>query len=132
MRPRTSGLLETSLYVEDVEASVQFYKKIFGFEQVSDFGARGRALSAGDRHVLLLFQKQGSLDWTPPHHGDGELHVAFAIPATELAAWEAWLVENGIPVEDKRVWDRGGTSLYFRDPDQHLLEVATPGVWTIY
>ncbi|MDQ3753396.1 MAG: glyoxalase, partial [Acidobacteriota bacterium] len=29
-------------------------------------------------------------------------------------------------------WNRGGTSLYFRDPDNHLLELATPGLWAIY
>jgi len=27
---------------------------------------------------------------------------------------------------------RGGHSIYFRDPDGHLLELATPGLWAIY
>jgi catechol 2,3-dioxygenase-like lactoylglutathione lyase family enzyme len=33
---------------------------------------------------------------------------------------------------DTRDWPLGGRSLYFRDPDGHLLEVASPGVWSIY
>ena len=99
---------------------------------ISDFGGRGCAMEAGNRQVLLLFKKRGSLEIESPHDGDGELHLAFAIAATELAKWEAWLAENGIALEEKRVWERGGTSLYFRDPDRHLLEVATPGVWSIY
>jgi catechol 2,3-dioxygenase-like lactoylglutathione lyase family enzyme len=80
----------------------------------------------------LLFRKQGSLSIQTPHDGDGQLHLAFAISASELAKWESWLAENGIPVEEKRTWDLGGTSLYFRDPDRHLLELTTPGVWSIY
>ena len=32
-------------------------------------------------------------------------------------------------VESRIGWLRGGTSLYFRDPDGHSLEVATPGLW---
>jgi catechol 2,3-dioxygenase-like lactoylglutathione lyase family enzyme len=58
--------------------------------------------------------------------------VAFAIAAEELARWEAWLGEKGIAVEEKRRWPLGGWSLYFRDPDRHLLEVVTPGVWSVY
>jgi hypothetical protein len=58
--------------------------------------------------------------------------IAFAIPATELARWEAWLQENGIAIEEKRLWDLGGQSIYPRDPDRHLLEIASPGVWSIY
>jgi catechol 2,3-dioxygenase-like lactoylglutathione lyase family enzyme len=69
---------------------------------------------------------------TAPHDGDGELHLAFAIRGEELPGWEAWMAENGIQVEEKTVWKLGGTSLYFRDPDRHLIEVVTPGVWSIY
>jgi catechol 2,3-dioxygenase-like lactoylglutathione lyase family enzyme len=132
MRPKTEGILESSLYVDDVTRSVQFYEKIFGFQLISDFGGRGCAMQAGNRQVLLIFKKGASLAIPSPHDGDGELHVAFAILAAELSAWEAWLAENGITVEEKRQWERGGWSLYFRDPDRHLLEVATPGVWSIY
>jgi catechol 2,3-dioxygenase-like lactoylglutathione lyase family enzyme len=132
MHPSTDGILESSLYVTDVARSVQFYEKIFGFRVISDFGERGCAMEVGHRQVLLLFKKGGSLAIQSPHDGDGELHLAFAIPVAELANWEAWLAENGIALEEKRTWELGGQSLYFRDPDRHLVEVATPGVWSIY
>ena len=130
--PKTDGILESSLYVVDVTRSARFYEQIFGFHIISDFGKRGCAMQAGPRHVLLLFTKGGSRHIQSPHDGDGELHIAFAIDAAGLAAWETWLAQNGIAVEEKRTWDRGGCSLYFRDPDRHLLEVVTPGVWSIY
>ena len=132
MHPNTEGILESSLYVDDVASSAQFYEKIFGFRVISDFGERGCAMKASARQVLLLFRKGGSRDMRSPHDGDGELHLAFAIAAPDLAGWEAWLAENGIAVEEKRTWQLGGTSLYFRDPDRHLIEVATPGVWSVY
>jgi catechol 2,3-dioxygenase-like lactoylglutathione lyase family enzyme len=132
VRPKTEGILESSLYVDDVPRSVQFYEKIFGFRVISDFGGRGCAVEVGSRQVLLLFKKGASREIQSPHDGDGELHLAFAIPAAELAGWEAWLAKNEIPIEEKRTWEMGGHSLYFRDPDRHLIEVATPGVWSIY
>jgi catechol 2,3-dioxygenase-like lactoylglutathione lyase family enzyme len=132
MHPKAEGILESSLYVSDVARSVAFYQKIFGFPVISDFGGRGCALQAGDRQILLLFLKGASRAIPSPHDGDGELHLAFAIPQTELARWEGWLTENGIPIEEKRAWEAGGHSLYFRDPDRHLLEVVSPGVWSIY
>jgi catechol 2,3-dioxygenase-like lactoylglutathione lyase family enzyme len=132
MRPKTEGILESSLYVADVARSAQFYEKIFGFRIISDFAGRGCAMEAGSRQVLLLFKKGASRTIQSPHDGDGELHLAFAINAEELAGWEAWLKENEIAVEEKRMWDLGGQSIYFRDPDRHLIEIATPGVWSIY
>lgn len=69
-------------------------------------------MQAGNRQVLLLFKKGGSRSIQSPHDGDGELHLAFAIPASELARWEAWLAENGIPIEEKRTWELGGQGVY--------------------
>ena len=132
MPPSTDGILESSLYVTDVARSARFYQRIFGFRTISDFGERGCAIEAGNHQVLLLFKKGASTAIQSPHDGDGQLHLAFAIGAEQLAEWEAWLSENGIAVEEKRKWDLGGRSIYFRDPDRHLLEIATPGVWSIY
>jgi catechol 2,3-dioxygenase-like lactoylglutathione lyase family enzyme len=132
MHPQTNGILESSLYVSDLPRSIRFYQEIFGFTVISHFGERGCAMHAGPRQVLLLFKKGASRDMQTPHDGDGELHLAFAISSSELSFWESWLQQKGIAVEEKRTWDLGGCSLYFRDPDRHLLELATPGVWSIY
>jgi catechol 2,3-dioxygenase-like lactoylglutathione lyase family enzyme len=136
--PKLNALLETALYVEDLERSVAFYKTVFEFEPIST-SERLCALSISDRYVLLLFLKGASTAATvisggviPPTDGDGQLHLAFAISESELEKWENWLVENEIEIESKVKWERGGTSIYFRDPDNHLLELATPGLWTIY
>ena len=132
MNPTVEGILETSLYVGDLSRSVRFYQELFDFPVISDFGERGCAMRAGPRQVLLLFKKGASRNISSPHDGDGELHLAFAIPAAALAGWESRLAEMSIPIEERTTWERGGTSLYFRDPDRHLLELASPGVWSVY
>jgi catechol 2,3-dioxygenase-like lactoylglutathione lyase family enzyme len=132
MHPKTDGILESSLYVGEVAKSIHFCKRVFGFEVISDFGERGCAMQAGERQVLLLFKKGSSRNTSTPHDGDGELHLAFAISTLDFPNWEIWLAKNEIAVEQKRTWDRGGQSAYFRDPDRHLIELATPGVWSIY
>ncbi len=127
--PRVYGLLESALYVEDLERSAQFYQTVFGFELI-DSGERLYALGVADRQILLLCKKRASANLPfGGHDGDGRLHLAFAIGAGEIEAWETWLQRHGVAIEEKRLWERGGWSLYFRDPDQHLVEVATPGVW---
>jgi catechol 2,3-dioxygenase-like lactoylglutathione lyase family enzyme len=120
------------LYVSDVPRSVRFYENLFGFRVILEFGERGCAIQAGARQVLLLFKKGASRGIQSPHDGDGELHIAFAIASDELATWESWLQTKGIAVEEKRKWELGGWSLYFRDPDRHLVELATPGTWPVY
>jgi catechol 2,3-dioxygenase-like lactoylglutathione lyase family enzyme len=130
--PKLDRVLETSLYVEDPQRSAEFYHRILGFETIL-VSERLIAMSVEGRQVLLLFRKGGSVQLPlTPHDGNGQLHLAFAIPATELDAWEKRLADNHLPIAEKRLWERGGTSLYFRDPDGHLLELAAPGVWTIY
>ena len=136
--PKLNALLETALYVENLERSAAFYKTIFEFEPIST-SERLCALNISNRFVLLLFLKGASTAATvasggiiPPTDGDGNLHLAFAIAASELENWENWLIEKDIEIESKVKWERGGTSIYFRDPDKHLLELATPGLWSIY
>ena len=58
--------------------------------------------------------------------------MAFAIAADALGEWEQHLARHGIAIEGRTDWPRGGRSIYFRDPDRHLLELATPGLWAIY
>ena len=131
MPPKIDGILETSLYVDDVSRSVRFYHETFGFSVVKDFD-RGCALDAGPQQVLLLFKKGASREIVSPHDGDGELHLAFAIAASELSNWESWLETRGIVIEERCTWEGGGQSDYFRDPDRHLLELVTPGTWSTY
>lgn len=132
MHPSLNGILESSLYVSDLPRSVRFYQEIFGFRVISDFGERGCALNVAANQVLLLFKKGASRTIQSPHDGDGELHIAFAISSDQLAAWEELLNTRGIVIEEKTHWALGGRSLYFRDPDRHLIELATPGVWSVY
>jgi catechol 2,3-dioxygenase-like lactoylglutathione lyase family enzyme len=110
MRPKTDGILESSLYVSDLPRSVRFYEETFGFRAISDFGERGCAMQAHIHQVLLLFKKGASRAIQSPHDGDGELHLAFAIPADELANWESWLQTRGIAVEEKRNWGAGAST----------------------
>jgi catechol 2,3-dioxygenase-like lactoylglutathione lyase family enzyme len=130
--PKLTGLLESAIYVEDVDRAVRFYEGLFGFESI---GADERlcALGIAGRQVLLICRRglSGALAFGS-HDATGPQHLAFAIPADTLSDWLATLAERGVPIEHRRVWPRGGESVYFRDPDGHLLELATPGVWPIY
>jgi catechol 2,3-dioxygenase-like lactoylglutathione lyase family enzyme len=58
--------------------------------------------------------------------------VAFSIAAEDRERWETRLGEAGVAIEGRTKWPRGGESIYFRDPDGHLLELATPGLWPGY
>jgi catechol 2,3-dioxygenase-like lactoylglutathione lyase family enzyme len=136
--PKLSGVLESALYVEDLEASKTFYKTVFNLETLYE-DERLCALNIADRQVLLLFLKGASNVATvsaggliPAHDGDGHLHLTFSVAASELDWWKNRLGENEIAIESEVRWARGGKSVYFRDPDKHLLELVTPGLWTIY
>ena len=136
--PKLDRVLETALYVDDLGRAAGFYADVLGLAPLYA-DERLRAFAVGGRSVLLLFRRGASLETMrmpggtiPPHDGSGPLHVAFAIAADDLAQWEQCLRAHGIAIEGRTDWPRGGRSVYFRDPDGHLLELATPGLWSIY
>jgi len=52
--------------------------------------------------------------------------------ANALKEWKRVLETQHIAIESTVYPPRGGTSLYFRDPNCHLVELATPGIWEVY
>jgi len=136
--PRVTGQLESSLYVADLDRSCAFYQHMFGFEVLlQEERMVGLAVPGGS--ILLLFRRGGSVEPSPmpggvipPHDSQGTQHLCFAVPLAELGAWENHLNALGISIESRVTQSFGGTSLYFRDLDGHLLEVAGPGLWAIY
>ncbi|MBZ5604265.1 MAG: VOC family protein [Acidobacteriia bacterium] len=136
---KITGVVETAIHVDDVARSEEFYRRLFGFEKIAGDDHRFCAFAVPGSAVFLLFKKGGTLEpvptpggMIPPHDGDGHMHFAFKIPAESLAACERELTEQGIAIESRVDWPRGGTSLYFRDPDDHLVELITPGCWPVY
>jgi catechol 2,3-dioxygenase-like lactoylglutathione lyase family enzyme len=131
-------VIETCLYVDDLDRAGRFYEQVLGLSMMTG-DARFRAYDVGGQSVLLLFRRGATLQTVrmpggtiPPHDGHGPLHMAFAVTADALPQWEARLAEQGVSIEGRTDWSGGGHSIYFRDPDGHLLELATPGLWAIY
>jgi catechol 2,3-dioxygenase-like lactoylglutathione lyase family enzyme len=136
--PTIGRVLETSLYVDQLDRAVDFYERIFGFDKLL-FDDRFCAFDISGQQVLLLFVRGKTTTPVsipggviPPHDGHGQLHVAFTMEAADEDAWTERLRASGVAIESRVEWPRGGHSLYFRDPDGNLLELVSPGCWKIY
>src|SRR5712691_13317150 len=95
--PKLDRVLETALYVNDLERAARFYADVLRLRPLFA-DARLRAFAVGGVSVVLLFRRGASLETTrmpggtiPPHDGSGALHVAFGIASAEVAAWLARL-----------------------------------------
>lgn len=132
--PPIAGVLETAIYVAELPRARAFYEGVLGLSPV--FTDDRLAAYGVGRSVLLVFLR-GASDHAmtlpggviPPHDGGGRIHFALSIAAADLEAWAAHLAAQAVAEEGRTRWPRGGTSLYFRDPDGHLVELATPGIW---
>jgi catechol 2,3-dioxygenase-like lactoylglutathione lyase family enzyme len=134
-----NGILETAVYVDDLGRAKRFYEDVMGLKPMfSD--RRLTAYEVAGQNVLLVFKRGASLQpaampgggTIPGHDGAGPSHVAFAVATEQLDVWEERLKAHGVEIEGRTDWPRGGKSIYFRDPDGHLIELATPGLWPVY
>lgn len=127
---KINKIKETCLYVTDLAVSKAFYNGKLGFEVIGEVKDRHIFFKAGES-VLLCFvseaSKQGGT--LPPHFGSGQLHLAFEVHKDMYQGWKVKVKELGIPIEQEYDWGGGYFSFYFRDPDQHLLEVVMEGMW---
>jgi catechol 2,3-dioxygenase-like lactoylglutathione lyase family enzyme len=136
--PPLTDLKETCLYVDDLPRAKEFYEQVLGLTLLVE-DSRFCAFDVAGKHVLLLFVRGASAEgarlpggFIPPHDGSGPIHVGFAVASKELTEWESHLKTHGVELLSHVSWPKGGRSVYFRDPDGHLLELLTPGVWSTY
>jgi catechol 2,3-dioxygenase-like lactoylglutathione lyase family enzyme len=129
MRP-LDRVLETILYVDDLEAAERFYGGPLGLALDSRKEGLFAFFRIGDA-MLLLFEPGASRRsrGVPAHGAEGPGHACFAVAEAELDAWKARLAAAGITIEHEQEWPRGGRSFYFRDPAGNSLEIATPRIW---
>jgi glyoxalase family protein len=123
-----------TLLCKDVERSVGFYRNLLGMrlvKQTTNEDDRGaRHLFFGDEEgrpgTLITCLEYPDLDEGSVGRGSTH-HFALAVETDEeLAGWRDYLTAQGIPVTD--VMDRTYfKSVYLRDPDGHIIELATKG-----
>lgn len=131
------GILETSLYADDLDAAEAFYCGILGLEKL---------LRAGNRHVffrcgpgmLLIFNAAETVLPppvnglpVPPHGATGAGHACFCMSGAAIDRMAEKLTQAGIAIESDFRWPNGARSIYFRDPAGNSLECAEPKLWNL-
>jgi catechol 2,3-dioxygenase-like lactoylglutathione lyase family enzyme len=117
------------LTVRDIEATTRFYERALGFEREAFRGPDGQprfALKLGRQKINL--QDRNTVTPTKalqPTFGSGDFCLIAAVPIDSVLAH---LKAQEIPIEAGPVPRQGAVgklrSLYFRDPDGNLVEVA--------
>lgn len=133
-RLRIAGLHHVTLISADLDRSTAFYRDLLGLRLldagVNQDDPNARHFHFGDAHgtpgsVVTLFEypqmEAGQVGVGSTHH------FALCVESEEeLRGWKAWLESQGVGCTE--VLDRGFfKSVYLRDPDGHIVELATRG-----
>jgi glyoxylase I family protein len=131
-RMQITGLHHLTLICSDMERTIAFYRDLLGLAIVrdgasdDDSGARHVWFGAGDGAPGRLVSCMEYPQLSAGTQGTGATHhFALSVEtADELDAWRDYLRGQG--VEATEVFERGGfRSIYLRDPDGHIIEIAT-------
>lgn len=119
------GLDHFVLTVASIDGTVEFYERALGLE-VQTFAGGRKALSLGTQKINL---HEAGREFEPkakrPTPGAGDFCLISETPVEEIAER---LASAGVAVEEGPVARTGALgpirSIYFRDPDGNLIEVA--------
>jgi catechol 2,3-dioxygenase-like lactoylglutathione lyase family enzyme len=128
---KANEILETCLYVDDLDSASVFYRDVLGLELFEHQPGRHLFWRCGRRMLLLFLPEQCDVPEAnlPRHGARGAGHVAFAVPDSDIPRWQQHLAQHGVAIEQVVQWPQGGRSVYFRDPAGNSLEVASPRIW---
>jgi catechol 2,3-dioxygenase-like lactoylglutathione lyase family enzyme len=129
---KVHDILETVIYADDLEAAEEFYTSILGLTFVARDEGKFVFLRCGSR-MFLIFNPEATATQThlPPHGAHGQQHVAFAVTSLDLNQWQGHLESKGVMIEREVHWENGSRSLYFRDPANNSVELASPLIWNL-
>ncbi|MAZ21436.1 VOC family protein [Roseovarius sp.] len=128
------AVLETALYVDDLDAAARFYGDIVGLREHQRAPGRHLFMRA-ETAMLMLFVAEATEEPSegkfpvPPHGARGPGHVCFRISPGETEAWARHLAAHDVTVEADFHWPNGVRSLYVRDPAQNSVEFAEAKLW---
>jgi catechol 2,3-dioxygenase-like lactoylglutathione lyase family enzyme len=112
--------------VRDIEATCAFYTRVLGMQVVTF--AEGRKALAFGRQKINLHQAGREFEPKAAHPTPGSVDLCLITTGT-LAQATKRLAECGVPILQGPVDKTGATgpirSIYFRDPDDNLIEVST-------
>ena len=130
------AVLETCLYVSDLDAAKEFYGESLGLPIVAHVPERHVFFRCGEGMLLVFDPAQTAASAgqvggvpVPPHGASGAGHVCFRIEADALPHWRERLLAAGIEIEAQIEWPRGGASIYVRDPAGNSVELAPARIW---
>lgn len=122
MELKIDKVIETVLYVSDIERADAFYREVLKLPAMVA-NERFRAYNVGDRSVLLLFIEGDSLrgahyptGFIPAHDGVGPAHIGLAVAKAQLPHWERHLTANGVEIEGGCAGNTAGRVFIFAIP----------------
>ncbi|MEM6727346.1 MAG: VOC family protein [Pseudomonadota bacterium] len=127
------AILETALYVDDLDAAHGFYGAVLGLAEVLHVPGRHRFYGCGPGMLLVFLTgatEQPSGPFPVPSHGArGAGHMCFRVPSADLDACVTHLTAHGIEIEADFQWPTGARSLYVRDPAGNSIEFGEAKMW---
>ena len=133
MQPK--AVLETALYVDDLDRAEDFYGRVLGLEFISRMAGRHVFFRCG-QVIVLLFNAEATRIASantalpvPVHGASGAGHLCFRAEGPEIDLWKQKLETAGVQIEADFEWPNGGRSIYFRDPSGNSLQFGEQKIW---